>query len=85
MKRRQPDQARWYMAADPRSEVPVYEQIKSSVMESAGKGLMAGGTVLPSIHKLSHMPGVAPGAVARAYRELRAPGIITSGRGKAIL
>lgn len=82
MNHRKPEINKLNIIIDARSEYPVYEQIKTSVQESVDKGNLAEGAALPSINRLSHFLGVAPGTVIRAYEELRALGVITSSRGK---
>lgn len=63
---------------DPRSAVPPYEQIRAQIAALAASGSLAVGTRLPTIRQLAGDLGLAPGTVARAYRELEGEGIVVS-------
>lgn len=66
---------------DPASPVPPFEQLRSGVLAAISAGELAAGHRLPTVRKLAEDLGLAPGTVARAYRELEASGIIeTRGR-----
>jgi len=69
------------LSVDLNSAVPPFEQIRAQIAQQAAVGLLPSGTRLPSIRQLSGDLGVAPGTVARAYRELELTGII-SARGR---
>ncbi|MFF2675407.1 GntR family transcriptional regulator [Arthrobacter koreensis] len=60
------------------SPVPPYEQIRSQVSALAAAGVLAPGKRLPTIRMLAADLGVAPGTVARAYRELETEGTVTA-------
>ncbi|WP_404320566.1 GntR family transcriptional regulator [Arthrobacter luteolus] len=60
------------------SPVPPYEQIRSQVSTLASTGTLAMGDRLPTIRMLAADLGVAPGTVARAYKELEAEGTVTA-------
>ncbi|MER1995697.1 MAG: GntR family transcriptional regulator [Arthrobacter sp.] len=60
------------------SPVPPYEQIRSQVSALAATGVLAPGDRLPTIRTLAADLGVAPGTVARAYKELEAGGTVTA-------
>ena len=60
------------------SPVPPYEQIRSQVSALAATGVLAPGDRLPTIRTLASDLGVAPGTVARAYKELEAEGTVTA-------
>ena len=60
------------------SPVPPYEQIRSQVSALAATGVLAPGDRLPTIRTLAADLGVAPGTVARAYKELEAEGTVTA-------
>ncbi|WP_040164153.1 GntR family transcriptional regulator [Microbacterium gorillae] len=66
---------------DPRSAVPPFEQLRSQFIDAVSSGEIAGGEKLPTVRRLAEELGLAPGTVARAYKELEASGIIeTRGR-----
>lgn len=69
------------LSIDPASPIPPFEQLRSGVLAAVSSGELAPGHRLPTVRKLAEDLGVAPGTVARAYRELEASGIIeTRGR-----
>ena len=62
------------------SPVPPYEQVRFQVSALAAAGLLSPGDRLPTIRMLAADLGVAPGTVARAYKELEAEGTVTAMR-----
>ncbi|PZU33366.1 MAG: GntR family transcriptional regulator [Microbacterium sp.] len=66
---------------DPASAVPPFEQLRAQVVDEISSGQLAACARLPTVRRLADDLGVAPGTVARAYRELEASGFIeTRGR-----
>lgn len=66
---------------DPRSPVPPYEQLREQLFGAVSAGELAPGSRLPTVRRLADDLGLAPGTVARAYRELETIGVIeTRGR-----
>ncbi|HEY2792619.1 MAG TPA: GntR family transcriptional regulator [Micromonosporaceae bacterium] len=66
---------------DALSPVPPFEQIRTGIAEQARSGALAAGTRLPTVRHLADELGVAPGTVARAYKELEADRVVeTRGR-----
>ena len=63
---------------DPRSAVPPYEQIRAQIAALVASGELPVGARLPTIRQLSGDLGLAPGTVARAYRELEGDGVVVS-------
>jgi len=63
---------------DVSSAVPPYEQIRSQISDAVALGLLERGGRLPTIRQLATDLGLAPGTIARAYRELEAAGLIVS-------
>lgn len=69
------------MNIDASSPVPPFEQLRAQVVGAVSTGELAAGARLPTVRRLADDLGIAPGTVARAYRELEASGIIeTRGR-----
>ncbi len=68
---------------DPESGLAPYEQIRQQVADMIDSGTVVAGSQLPSIRQLAGDLGLAPGTVARAYRELEQHGYLISrvGRG----
>lgn len=66
---------------DPSSAVPPFEQLRTRIVDDVARGALPAGTRLPTVRRLAEQLGIAPGTVARAYRELEAAGVIeTRGR-----
>jgi GntR family transcriptional regulator len=66
------------LEVDTTSAVPPYEQVRAQITELAASGDLAEGARLPTIRQLAGDLGLAPGTVARAYRELEAEGVVVS-------
>lgn len=63
---------------DPHSAVPSFEQLRAQLSEMILAGALLEGARLPSIRQLASDLELAPGTVARAYRELEAEGLVSS-------
>ncbi|WP_374316403.1 GntR family transcriptional regulator [Microbacterium sp.] len=69
------------IAIDPASPVPPFEQLRAGFVDAISSGELSAGHRLPTVRRLAEDLGLAPGTVARAYRELEASGIVeTRGR-----
>lgn len=66
------------LVVDADSGDPPYEQLRSQVLTAVLSGRLPEGSRLPPIRQLSGDLGIAPGTVARAYRELEADGVVSS-------
>ena len=73
-----PGGGRVILDVDPQSAVPPYEQLRAQVTGLVTTGGLPPGTRLPSIRQLAGDLGLAPGTVARAYRELEAAGVVAT-------
>ncbi|WP_435738738.1 GntR family transcriptional regulator [Cellulosimicrobium sp. PMB13] len=62
------------------SGVAPYEQIRAQVVAHVAAGRLAPGDRLPTIRALATDLGLAPGTVARAYRELEESAVVTTRR-----
>jgi DNA-binding transcriptional regulator YhcF (GntR family) len=60
---------------------PPYEQLRRQLADLVGSGVLAAGDRLPPVRQLAADLGLAPGTVARTYRELEAAGYVRSRRG----
>lgn len=67
---------------DPEAAEPPYEQLRAQVATAAARGDLPAGTRLPTVRGLAGDLGLAPGTVARAYRELEQAGLVET-RGRA--
>jgi DNA-binding transcriptional regulator YhcF (GntR family) len=66
---------------DPTSAAAPFEQLRIQILDAVRTGGLAAGTKLPTVRKLADDLGLAPGTVARAYRELERDEVIeTRGR-----
>lgn len=66
---------------DQASPLPPFEQVRTQIVDAVEAGTLPVGERLPTVRKLAAALDVAPGTVARAYRELEATGVIeTRGR-----
>jgi DNA-binding transcriptional regulator YhcF (GntR family) len=63
---------------DPASAVPPFEQMRAQITGLITGGTLPPGTQLPPIRQLAGDLGLAPGTVARAYRELEQAGLVAS-------
>ena len=66
---------------DTTSQVPPYEQIRTQLAALILTSQLAEGERLPTVRQLAADLGLAPGTVARAYRELEAAELIRTRRG----
>lgn len=62
------------------SPTPQYEQIRSQIVALITTGALGQGDRLPTVRVLASDLGIAPGTVARAYRELEAAGQVVTRR-----
>lgn len=65
---------------DTSSPTPPYEQLRVQIARMIGSGVLGARSRLPTIAQLANDLGLAPGTVARAYRELEADGLVVSRR-----
>ena len=66
---------------DPASDIPPYEQVRRQLIDQIRSGQMPPETRLPAVRRLAADLGLAPGTVARAYKELEGEGyLVTRGR-----
>ena len=61
---------------DPESLIPPYEQLRAQIAELVATGALPPGARLPAVRQLASDLGVAPGTIARTYRELERGGVI---------
>jgi DNA-binding transcriptional regulator YhcF (GntR family) len=70
------------LVVDPASPTPPFEQLRVQLLAQMQAAELAAGARLPTVRQLASDLGLAPGTVARAYKELEAAGAIeTRGRG----
>jgi len=69
---------------DPKSPIPIFEQIVSQVIFIIASGGQAVGDLIPSVRELAPRLGIHPNTVAKAYQELERMGVITARRGRGM-
>jgi GntR family transcriptional regulator len=66
---------------DAQPDTPLFEQVRTRMIEAVREGALPAGTRLPTVRELAGQLGLAVNTVARAYRELEAAGVVeTRGR-----
>lgn len=66
---------------DGSSHIPPFEQLRAQLAVMVATGHLEPGTRLPTVRELAAALEVAPGTVARTYRELERDGVL-EGRGR---
>lgn len=70
-----------YIAVDPQSSVPLYQQVKDHLRLAAATGALRPGDQLPTVRDLAARLLLNPNTVARAYRDLQTEGLLSSRQG----
>ena len=68
------------LSVDAAAATPPYEQIRAQISRMVGGGVLVPGARLPTIQQLANDLALAPGTVARAYKELERDGVVVSRR-----
>ncbi|MGB8390429.1 GntR family transcriptional regulator [Mycobacterium sp.] len=72
---------REWLRVDMRAGRPLFDQLRTQVIDGVRDGALPPGTRLPTVRELAGQLGVAVNTVARAYRELESAAIVeTRGR-----
>jgi DNA-binding transcriptional regulator YhcF (GntR family) len=70
-----------WVQGDPQASKPLFDQLRSQIIDGIRVGRLPPGTRLPTVRELAAQLGMAVNTVARAYRELESAGILeTRGR-----
>jgi len=70
---------------DPRSALPIYQQLVNQIKAAAAGGLYPPGQQLPSVRELAGQLAINPNTVAKAFRILEEQGVIERRRGLGTL
>ncbi|MEQ0558610.1 GntR family transcriptional regulator [Amycolatopsis sp. NEAU-NG30] len=70
------------IVVDTENGVAPWRQVHDQVIRAVAAGALPEGTRLPPIRQLARDLGLAPGTVARAYRELEAAGWVATARAR---
>ncbi len=68
----------------PKSAVPIFEQIVAQVIYGIASGTLPVGTMIPSVRELAEKILVHPNTVSKAFQELERRGVIVARRGKGM-
>ncbi|KGN36246.1 GntR family transcriptional regulator [Knoellia subterranea] len=68
------------LSVDDSAAEPPYEQVRAQLAGLISSGALAEGDRLPTVRALAADLGIAVNTVARAYKELEAEGLVTTGR-----
>src|SRR4051795_6132445 len=69
------------LKVDVKAGKPLFDQLRTGVIDGVRAGSLPPGTRLPTVRELAGQLGLAVNTVARAYRELESAGILeTRGR-----
>ncbi|HEX6359687.1 GntR family transcriptional regulator [Actinophytocola sp.] len=68
------------VVVDPGSGVAPWRQVRDQLLRLIRTGVLPVGSRLPTIRQLAGDLGLAPGTIARVYRELEASGLLRTGR-----
>jgi DNA-binding transcriptional regulator YhcF (GntR family) len=70
-----------WVHVDPRAARPLFDQLRTQIIEGIRDGRLSPGTRLPTVRELAVEMNMAVNTVARAYRELEGAGLLeTRGR-----
>jgi len=70
-----------WVQVDPRAARPLFDQLRTQIIEGIRDGRLSPGTRLPTVRELAVQTTMAVNTVARAYRELETAGLVeTRGR-----
>lgn len=72
------------MNINPKSSLPIYQQIAEGIREAVAAGIYEPGDPLPSLRAMALEVKVNPNTVQRAYDALAREGLIYSQRGKGL-
>ncbi len=70
------------MRLDQASAIPLFEQVRAQLSVMVAVGYLEPASRLPTVRDLAGQLGLAPGTVARSYRELERDGVV-EGRGRS--
>ena len=68
------------ITVDAAATEPPFEQVRAQLAAHIARGVLAEGDRLPTVRALAADLGIAVNTVARAYKELEAEGLVTTGR-----
>jgi GntR family transcriptional regulator len=69
---------------DPKSKIPIFDQIVAQVIFNIATGGLEVGELIPSVRKLGTQLTVHPNTVAKAFQELERLGVVEARRGRGM-
>ena len=66
---------------DESDPTPTFEQVRRQIAGAIASGELVTGTRIPSVRQFAADLDIAPGTVAKAYKELESAGLVTTARG----
>ena len=70
------------VVVDAASGVAPWRQVRDQLARLIGSGALPAGTRLPTVRQFARDLGLAPGTIARTYRELELAGLVDTGRAR---
>lgn len=67
------------------SDIPIYAQLKSQIIQGIAKGELEEGEILPSVRQLAEDIGINMHTVSKAYNLLKSDGFVTVDRRKGAI
>lgn len=67
---------------NPRSSIPIYQQLVEGVKEAVARGVLAPGERLPTVREMAAELALNPNTIAKAYQKLEQEGVIESMRSR---
>ncbi len=72
------------MFIDPKSAIPIYQQISDQIRNAIQSGVYRAGEMLPSLRQMAIDIKVNPNTVQRAYDQLEREGVVETRRGVGV-
>lgn len=71
-----------WLEINPRSSVPIYQQVVDGVKELIARGILVSGERIPTVRELAVELSLNPNTIAKAYQRLEQEGIIETMRSR---
>lgn len=67
---------------NPRSSIPIYQQLVDGVKEAIARGVLVPGERMPTVREMATQLSINPNTIAKAYQKLEGEGIIETMRSR---
>jgi len=71
-----------WLDINPRSSIPIYQQMVDGIKEAVARGIMVPGERMPTVRELASELSLNPNTIAKAYQKLEQEGIIVTMRSR---